>query len=92
MGDNDFELNIPPLLGLHPLFNVDLLQPYFPSLVDTTEIKKQLTPTELNPNCMEHASTGQIVDTQVKGNFQLNIQIYWVVKVGQFLHQGKWLT
>jgi hypothetical protein len=25
VGDNDFELNIPPFLGLHPMFNVDLL-------------------------------------------------------------------
>jgi hypothetical protein len=32
MGDNAFELNIPPFLGLHPVFNVDLLRPYFPDL------------------------------------------------------------
>jgi hypothetical protein len=48
-GDNSFELNIPPFLGLHPVFNVDLLRPYFPPLLDTSEIEKQLTPTELNP-------------------------------------------
>jgi hypothetical protein len=41
---------------------------------------------------MEHASTDQIVDTQVKGTRQQRIQIYWVVKEGQLLHQGKWLT
>ena len=27
VGDNAFELNIPPFLGLHPVFNVALLQP-----------------------------------------------------------------
>jgi hypothetical protein len=55
VGDNDFELSIPPFLGLHPVFNVDLLRPYFPPLLDTSEIAEQLTPTELNPDCMEHA-------------------------------------
>jgi hypothetical protein len=30
MGDNTFELNIPPFPGLHPVFNVDLFRPYFP--------------------------------------------------------------
>jgi hypothetical protein len=92
VGDNAFELNTPPFLGLHPVFNVDLLRPYFPPLLDTSEIAEQLTPTELNPDCMEHASTDQIVDTQVKGTRQQRIQLYRVVKAGQLLHQGKWLT
>jgi hypothetical protein len=30
LGDNDFELSIPPFLSLHLVFNVDLLQSYFP--------------------------------------------------------------
>jgi hypothetical protein len=41
---------------------------------------------------MEHEYTDQIIDTQVKGTLQQRIQLYWVVKVGQLLHQGKWLT
>jgi hypothetical protein len=45
VGDNSFELNIPPFLGLHPVFNVALLRPYFPSLLDTLEIVEKLTPT-----------------------------------------------
>jgi hypothetical protein len=45
LSSNAFELNTPPFLGLHPVFNVDLLPPYFPPLLDTTEISKQLTPT-----------------------------------------------
>jgi hypothetical protein len=48
MGDNSFELNIPPFLGLHPVFNMDLLRPYFPPLLDTSEVAEQLTPTEIN--------------------------------------------
>ena len=92
MGDNYFELNIPSFLGLHPLFNVDLLRPYFPPLLDTSEIVEQLTPIELNPDYMEQASIDQIVDKQVKGTRRQWIQLYRVVKAGKLLHQGKWLT
>jgi hypothetical protein len=92
MGDNSFELNIPPFLGLHPVFNVDLLRPYFPPLLDTSEVAEQLTPTELNPDCIQQASNDHIVDTQIKGTRQQRIQLYRVVKAGQLLHQGKWLT
>ena len=41
---------------------------------------------------MEQATTDQIMDTQIKNTHQQNIQLYRVVKAGQFLHQGKWLT
>ena len=41
---------------------------------------------------MEQAATDQIMDTQTKNTRHQNIQLYRVVKVGQFLHQGKWLT
>jgi hypothetical protein len=57
VGENAFELNLPPFLGLHPMFNVDLLRPYFPPLFDTLEITKQLIPIELTPDCIENAST-----------------------------------
>jgi hypothetical protein len=67
MGDNYFELNIPPFLGLHPVFNVDLLRPYFPPLLDTSEVAEQLTPTELNLDCIQQESSDHIVDTQIKG-------------------------
>ena len=61
--DNSFELSIPPFLGLHPVFNVDHLRPYFPPLLDTSDMAEQLTPTELNPDYMEQATTDQIMDT-----------------------------
>ena len=92
VGDNAFELNIPPFLGLHLVFKVDLLRPYFPQLLDTLEVEEQMNPTELNPDCIQHASSDQIVEKQIKGTRQQRIQLYRVVKVGQFLHQGKWLT
>ena len=92
MGNNSFELNIPPFLGMHPVFNVDLLRPYFPPLLDTSKVVEQLTSTELNPDCIQQASNDQIVDRQIKGTRQQRIQLYRVVKAGQLLHQGKWLT
>eukprot|EP00253_Pinus_taeda_P006376 PITA_06376 len=92
VGDNAFELSIPPFLGLHPVFNVDCLRPYFPPLLNTSNIAEELTPIELNPDCMEQAATDRIMDTQIKHTRQQNIQLYRVVKAGQLLHQGKWLT
>ena len=65
MGDNAFELNIPPFLGLHPVFNVDLLCPYFPLLLDTSEVAEQLKPIELNPDCIQQVSNDHIVDKQI---------------------------
>ena len=53
---------------------------------------EQLTPTELNPDCMEQATIDCIMDMQIKNTRQQRIQLYRVVKVGQLLHQGKWFT
>jgi hypothetical protein len=92
VGDNDFELSIPPFLGLHLIFNVDLLQPYFPPLLDASDIAQQLTPIDLNHDYMEQEAIDQIKDTQIKGTRQKRIQLYQVFKAGKLLHQGKWLT
>jgi hypothetical protein len=67
VGENDFELNLPSFFGLHLVFNVDLLRPYFQPLLDTSEIEKQFTPIEINPECMKHESTYHIMETWVKG-------------------------
>jgi hypothetical protein len=63
MGDNDFELNIPLFIGLHPVFNLDLLHPYFPPLLDTSEVAEQLTPIEINPECIQQTFNDHIMDT-----------------------------
>jgi hypothetical protein len=76
MGDNDFERNIPPFLGLHPVFNVDLLRPYFSPLLNTSDVAEQLTPTDLNPDCIQQESSDQIVDTHIKGMRQQRIHLY----------------
>ena len=61
VGKNSFELNIPPFLGMHLVFNVDRLHPYFPPLLDTHDIVEELTPKELNPDHMEQATTDCII-------------------------------
>ena len=88
VGDNAFELSIPPFLGLHLVFNVDRLRPYFPPLLDTSDVAEQLTPTDLNPDCMEQATADRIMETQIKNTRQQKIQLYRVVKASQFLHRG----
>ena len=41
---------------------------------------------------MEQDANDRIMDTQIKHTRQQNIQLYRVVKAGQLLHLGKWLT
>jgi hypothetical protein len=67
VGDNSFELNIPPFLGILPMFNMDLFQPHFPPLLDTSEVEEHLMPTELNLACIQHESNDEIVDKWFKG-------------------------
>ena len=64
--DNSFKVSIPPFLGLHLVFNVDHLWPYFPPLLDTLDVAKQLTPTKLNLYCLEQSTADRIMDTQIK--------------------------
>jgi len=58
------------------MFNVDRLRPYFPPLLDTSDITEQLTPIELNLDCMEQATTDRIMDMQIKNTQQRRIQLY----------------
>jgi len=41
---------------------------------------------------MEMTTTNWIMDMQIKNTHQQKIQLYRVVKAGQILQQGKWLT
>ena len=92
VGNNSFKLSIPPFLSLHLVFNVDCLRPYFPPLLDTSDIAEELTPKELNPDCMEQATADCIMDMQIKNTRRQKIQLYRVVKANQLLHQGRWFT
>ena len=70
MGDNYFELNIPPFLVVRTMFNVDRLRPYFLPLLDTSDIAEKLTPTELKLDCMEQDANGRIMDIEIKNTRQ----------------------
>ena len=54
---------------------VDRFRPYFPPLLDTSHVAEQITPTDLNIDCMEQATTDQIMDTQIKNTRQQKIQL-----------------
>jgi hypothetical protein len=45
VGEIFFELSIPPFFDLHTIFNVELVRPYFPPLLDTSEVVEQLAST-----------------------------------------------
>jgi hypothetical protein len=55
------------------MFNVDRLWPYFPPLLDTSDMEKQLRPTELNLDCMEQDTIDQIMDTYIKRTQKQNV-------------------
>jgi hypothetical protein len=85
MGDNDFNLSISPFLSLPPIFNVALLRPYFPHMLNISEVIEQLAPKKLNLKCIVQAPMDRFMDTMMKETHQQNIQHYWVVKARQLL-------
>lgn len=66
VGENDFEISIPLFLSLHPIFNMELLCPYFPPLLDTLEVVERLDQIELNSHYIEKAKFDQILGTKLK--------------------------
>ena len=59
---------------------MELLRPYFPPLLDTSDVAEHLEPTELNPDCLEQATVDRVMDTQVKSTRQQRVHLYQVVK------------
>ena len=92
VGENAFELNLPPFLGVHPVFNVELLKPYFPPLLDIADVAKEINHIELNLEVVSPLQNDQIVEVVMKNLRNQKIYLYHVMKAGQFIQQGKWLT
>ena len=46
--ENAFEINLLLFLGVHPVFNVELLKPYFPPLLDIANVAEEINHTKLN--------------------------------------------
>lgn len=92
VGENAFELNLPSFLGLHPVFNVELLRPYFPPLLDISQATEYIQAAELNPSTTAPVQCDHVTEAILKTLRNQKIPLYWVVRAGQHSHQGKWLT
>ena len=66
VGGNAFELNLPPFLGVLPVFNVELLKPYFPPLLDIVDVPKEIIHIELNLEVVNPLQSDQIVEVSMK--------------------------
>jgi hypothetical protein len=82
VSENDFELSIPPFLVLNSVFNVELLRPYFPPLLDTSDTTEQLAPKKINLDCIEQDKVECIMVTKTNDTYQNTIQLDRVIKVG----------
>jgi hypothetical protein len=85
VGENDFELSIPPFLGLH----LYLMWNYFDHIFHlswTLQMwTEHLAPTEINLDCIEQV---KLMDHghQDEGHPPTEHPTLWVVKAGQLLH------
>ena len=57
---------MPPLLGVHLVFNVELLKPYFPPLLDIANVAEEISHIELNPEVINPLQSDQIVEVVMK--------------------------
>ena len=92
VGENAFELNLPSFLGIHLVFNVEPLKPYFSPLLDIANVAKEISNIVLNLEVFNPLQSDQIVEVFMKNLRSQKIYLYHVVKAIQFVQQGKWLT
>ena len=78
-------------MGIHPVFNVELLKPYFPPLLDIADVAEKISHIELNPKAVNPLQSDQIVEVVMKNLRNQKIYLYNVVTAGQFIQQGNWL-
>ena len=90
VGENAFELNLPSFLGLHPVFNVELLRPYFPPLLDISKATEHIQAEKLSTTIPVQCD--HVTEVILKTLRNQNIHLYRVVRAGQHPHQGNWLT
>ena len=71
---------------------MELLRPYFPPLLYISQATKHIHTTELNPSNTIPLQCDHVTVVMLKSLRNQKIPLYRVVQVGQFSHQGKWLT
>ena len=87
--ENDFNLNIPPYLGLHLVFNVDLLRFYFPQLLELIELKL-IYQEDIHSYVQYPFFIDTIVEQQSCHTRMQKNPSFQVAKEGQLRAQGKW--
>ena len=73
---------MPPFLGIHPIFNVESLKPYFPPLLDIGDVAKEISHIELNLESINPLQSDQIMEVVMKNLRNEKIYLYHVVKEG----------
>ena len=81
IGENTFQLDIPACLSLHPIFNVDLLRPYYAPLLEQNELQtaklERIPPYVQEPLLCDTIMVRRICHTRTK-----SIPLFQVAKVG----------
>jgi hypothetical protein len=67
---------------------VDLLHPFFPPLLDTSEVDENLAPKKIHLEYLDQATVDQIMDKHMKVTHQQNIQLCRVIKAWKLLHKA----
>ena len=89
IGENDFQLDIPACLGLHPVFNVDLIQPYHAPLLEQNKLQTT-KPDDIHSDVQEPLPCDTIVGRHIHHIRMNGIFLFQVAKAVQLLAQGKW--
>ena len=84
--DDAFVLDIPPLLGMDLIINVKLLKNYLPLLLKSPYVSQ---PFELDAKHLAPSLIDSILGMHVRQTQESNIPLFWIVKVGQYLHQER---
>ena len=91
IGENSFQLDIPAWLGLHPIFNVDLLRPYPAPLLEQNDLQIA-EPEDIHPDVQEPVLCDTIVGRCMRHTRTNSIPLFQVAKAEQFPVQGKWYS
>jgi len=91
LGANAFHLDLPPYVGLHPIFNVDKLKLFEPPLLDELEE----TPRHLDsiiPDFVSLLDEHRIFEHQTKKTRTSSFDSFLVRRKGQYPYQAKWIS
>ena len=89
IGENNFQLNIHTCLGLHPVFNVDLLRPYHAPLLEQTDLQIVEPSIQMFRNLF---FVTPLWDDAYAIQRRTPFPCFKVAKAGQLPAQGKWYS